>query len=139
MRRDDHDLQRLWDRFHALVNMTSPELRDWRATAAAMEQPYGPDPDVDLSELDAGVLALLQKRRVDCTDADVQMMRAVVDMVSGWLANAPADGAQDRLWRYRLLSVGHDPLRADSPRGRDARNSPFRTAGPGRRAVSRTG
>jgi hypothetical protein len=117
---DDHELRKLWDHFHTLVNMSSPELRDWLGTAEASEQTYSQEPDVNLSELGRGVLAVLQKRRGDCTDGDIALMRQVIDLIAGRLTSAPDDPGRERAWRYELMSLGHDPLRADSPRGADA-------------------
>lgn len=133
----DRDLDQVWNQFHATVNMTSPELRAWLLTSASGEEAFGPDPDLRLEELGRGVLHVLGKRRTDLTPADAEVMSQVVRLVEQWLAEPPsvagavadsdgavgsdgADGADGSnaaagsdvaVWRHRLMSVGHDPLK----------------------------
>ena len=116
----DPEIARLWDEFHAVVNMPSPDLRAWLGIAPVDAEEYLYEPDVDLRELGATVLAVLEKRRVDLTEADVDTMRQVVDLATAWLSN-PREGEPDATrWRQSLLCPGHDPLKADSPHGPDA-------------------
>ena len=116
----DPDLDRLWNDFHAVVNMASPELTGWLGIAPDDPMEYVILPEVDLAELGRHVLHVLQVRRVDLTDADTDVMRQVIDLASGLLADPPERDAADDRWRHTLMSLGHDPLRADSPRGADA-------------------
>jgi len=120
MTRDNPEITRTWDTFHRLVNLTSPELRDWLLTTPDGGDAYAPEPGIDIHELGERVLRLLEKRRVDLTDDDVATMRLVTELIVGRLANVPADEAANEPWRDTLLTLGHDPLRADSPRGMDA-------------------
>jgi hypothetical protein len=117
--RTDADLNRLWDEFHAGVNMSSPELRDWLSTTDSGDA-YAPNPDVDPRELGERVLSLLVKRKVDLSDADVADMYAATESIRELLANPPADDVGNEVWRHSLMTLGHDPTRADSPRGVDA-------------------
>ena len=119
MTRTDADLNRLWDDFHAGVNMTSPELRDWLAMTDSGDA-YSPNPDVDPRELGERVLNLLVKRKVDLSDQDVADMQTATDAVRELLANPPDDDVANEPWRHSLMTLGHDPTRADSPRGIDA-------------------
>ncbi len=109
-RKVDRDLEVLWEQFHATVNMTSVELRDWLLTSASGEAAFTPDPDMDLEELGRGVLHVLGKRRTDLTPADAEVMSRVVGLVGEWLDRRPPEG-DGSVWRHRLMSVGHDPLK----------------------------
>lgn len=107
----DRDLDLLWEQFHATVNMTSLELRNWLLTAASGEEAFTPDPDLNLAELGRGVLHVLGKRRTDLTSGDAEVMSQVVGLVDEWLTRpAPHDG-DSNTWRHKLMSVGHDPLK----------------------------
>jgi hypothetical protein len=120
MARTDPDLERLWTRFHTLVNMTSPELRDWLLATPDGADVYAPEPGVDVHALGDHVLRILEKRRTDLTDDDVAVMARVTDLISSRLANAPADDVANEPWRHTLRTLGHDPTRPDSPRGPEA-------------------
>jgi hypothetical protein len=108
-----------WNRFHEVVNMSSRELRDWLGVDAedAAGEPAGvdagPPADPDDRELGRRVLAVLGKRRTDLTHDDVDVMGHVVARVErlrGRLPEEPAAGTDRQ--RHRLMSLGHDPLRA---------------------------
>ncbi|HEX6501034.1 MAG TPA: DUF3140 domain-containing protein [Micromonosporaceae bacterium] len=117
--RDDPALVSLWDEFHTLVNMPSPELRDWLLNTPDGADSYVSEPGVEPHALGERVLQILDKRRVDLTDADVTTMRQVTNEISELLANPPADDVNNGPWRDSLRTLGHDPTRADSPRGPD--------------------
>ena len=110
----------VWEDFHALVNMSAPELRDWLLNTPDGVDTYAPEPDVDVHALGLQVLQLKEKRRTDLTRSDVDVMREVADLIRGRLANAPDDDVANEPWRDTLLTLGHDPTRPDSPRGPDA-------------------
>ena len=108
-----------WNRFHEVVNMSSRELRDWLGVDAedAADGPRdvdaGPPADPDDRVLGRRVLDILGKRRTDLTRDDVDVMGHVVarvERLSGGLPEEPAAGTDRR--RHRLMSLGHDPLRA---------------------------
>lgn len=100
----------LWDDFHAVVNMTSRELRDWLETdAAGTETETLPDQAGD--ERSQSVLGILAKRRTDLTDDDIEVMRTVVAEVRAERGDALDPEAGDDEWRRRLMSIGHDPLK----------------------------
>ncbi len=100
----------LWDDFHAVVNMTSRELRDWLATQAAGESTEAL-PDQAGGERSRAVLDVLGKRRSDLTADDAAVMRSVVDEVRAARGDEPEPEAGDTAWRHRLMSLGHDPLK----------------------------
>ena len=102
------ETEEIWERFHAVVNMTSRELVDWLGT----QPDLAPHPGEKPAELGLAVVRVLGKRRTDLTDDDLEVMRKVVDVVEAETADATQDEiASDERRRYRLLNVGHDPLR----------------------------
>ncbi|WP_210570827.1 DUF3140 domain-containing protein [Streptomyces sp. GESEQ-4] len=108
---DALELDTLWDEFHRVVNMTSQELAAWLRVSDAAEESE-PLPEHAGSPTGQHVLAILQKRRTDLTDDDIQVMYEVVDTVNTQadLENEPEPEETRR--RHRLMSVGHDPLKA---------------------------
>ncbi len=116
----DPDVAEVWEDFHALVNMTSPELRDWLLNTPDGVDTYAPEPDIDVHALGLQVLQILDKRRTDLTSSDASLMREVTDLIRSRLANPPEADIADDPWRDTLMTLGHDPTREDSPRGPDA-------------------
>ncbi|MDT0344292.1 DUF3140 domain-containing protein [Streptomyces litchfieldiae] len=111
---DAFEIDALWAEFHNVVNMTSHELGAWLRTSSAGEETEEP-PDKSGSEQGRGVLAILRKRQMDLTDGDIRLMREVVDTIRDERAQGPREEVPEPTWRYRLMSVGHDPLRAPPP------------------------
>ncbi|EFE65618.1 MULTISPECIES: DUF3140 domain-containing protein [Streptomyces] len=101
----------LWEDFHRVVNMTSAELAAWLRVRDADEE-VEPLPDQAGTGTGQHVLAILQKRRTDLTEDDLRVMQEVVDTVTAQadLENEPA--AEDTGLRHRLMTLGHDPLKA---------------------------
>jgi hypothetical protein len=62
---------------------------------------------------------VLDKRRSDLTQSDVDLMQEVTDLIRSRLANPPDDDVNNEPWRDTLMTLGHDPTRQDSPRGPD--------------------
>ncbi|NEA47890.1 DUF3140 domain-containing protein [Streptomyces sp. SID10815] len=111
---DALELDALWEDFHRVVNMTSQELAAWLRVRDAGEDTE-PLPDDAGSPTGQHVLAILQKRRTDLTDDDLRVMRKVVDSVADQadLENEPEPSdAGDTRRRHRLMTLGHDPLKA---------------------------
>lgn len=99
----------LWENFHRLVNMTSPELRDWLLVEAAGEEAEAvPD---EISSLGSRVLDILGKRRTDLTPDDTEVMRLVTDRIVAERGIDPEPTAGQEAWRHRLMRIGHDPLK----------------------------
>ena len=120
MARVEAEVAAVWEDFHALVNMSSPELRDWLINTPDGVDTYAPEPDIDVHALGLRVLQLLDRRRTDLTESDVDLMVEVVDLIRSRLANPPEEDVNNEPWRDTLLTLGHDPTRPDSPRGPDA-------------------
>jgi hypothetical protein len=100
----------LWDEFHRVVNMTSRELMDWLRTRSADEDTEVL-PDQSGTKTGRRVLEILQKRRVDLTADDEQVMRKVVDRVHTERRDDLEPTAGQENWRHRLMTIGHDPLK----------------------------
>lgn len=106
------ELDALWEEFHGVVNMTSQELSAWLQVQDAGEDTE-PLPDRAGPPTGRHVLAILQKRRTDLTDDDVRAMYEVVDTVRAQLKEqGAAASAEDTGTRRRLMTLGHDPLKA---------------------------
>ena len=120
MVRVDPDVADIWEDFHELVNMSSPELRDWLLNTPDGVDTYAAEPDLDVHALGLQVLQVLDKRRTDLTPSDIDLMREVADLIRSRLTNPPPDDVDNAPWRDTLMTLGHDPTRADSPRGPDA-------------------
>ncbi|MGW2697662.1 DUF3140 domain-containing protein [Streptomyces sp. NPDC001296] len=107
---DALEMDALWAEFHRVVNMTSQELVAWLRVRDAGEDTE-PLPERAGPPTGRHVLAILQKRRTDLTDDDVEVMREVVDTVTDGqdLENEPEVVDDER--RHRLMTIGHDPLR----------------------------
>ena len=120
MDRTDPQVGQVWETFHELVNMTSPELRDWLVNTPDGVDTYAPEPDIDIHDLGLRVLQVKEKRRTDLTRSDMELMEQVTELISGMLSQPPEADIADQPWRDTLLTLGHDPTRADSPRGPDA-------------------
>ncbi|GGZ64230.1 DUF3140 domain-containing protein [Streptomyces bluensis] len=107
---DALELDALWDEFHRVVNMTSQELAAWLRVRDADEETE-PVPERAGTPTGRHVLAILQKRRTDLTDADIRVMYEVVDEVTAQQDEEGEPEAEDTDRRHRLMTLGHDPLK----------------------------
>ncbi|CAL9356382.1 hypothetical protein SUDANB6_00575 [Streptomyces sp. enrichment culture] len=108
---DAPELGTLWEDFHRVVNMNSAELAAWLRVRDADERTE-PLPEEAGTATGRHVLAILQKRRTDLTEDDVRVMRKVVDMVTAEADVENEPEAEDSRRRHRLMTLGHDPLKA---------------------------
>lgn len=96
---------KLWREFRRTVNMSASALVDWLRIAPT-------DPDWELQPDPAGlwtgyrVLNILRKPVSELDDEDIAVMRRVIEDVKA----EPV--AEFSAWHRRLLSIGHDPLKA---------------------------
>ncbi|MFG2576653.1 DUF3140 domain-containing protein [Streptomyces sp. NPDC048481] len=107
---DALEMDALWEDFHRAVNMTSQELAAWLRVRDADENAE-PLPEQAGSPTGHDVLAILQKRRTDLTDDDVEVMYRVVDAVAEQADPGNGPEADETRRRHRLMTIGHDPLR----------------------------
>jgi hypothetical protein len=107
------EVDKLWQDFHSVVNMTSRELRDWLFAEAAQEAAESlPEALAAEAPMGAQVLHILAKRKTDLTGKDLQAMQEVVDFVRdvrGEEIEGPA--SYDDALRHQLMDAGHDPLK----------------------------
>jgi hypothetical protein len=108
------EIESTWQEFHRVVNMSSQELSDWLRTRSATEEAEEL-PDHAGPELGRHVLAILGKRKGDLSQDDVRIMRRVVDTVHAQRGEDLEPTAGQQHWRYRLMSIGHDPLKPLPP------------------------
>jgi replicative superfamily II helicase len=108
---DALEMDALWEDFHRVVNMTSQELAAWLRVRDAAEETE-PLPEEAGTPTGQHVLAILQKRRTDLTDDDVRVMHKVVDTVTSQVDLENEPEAEDERLRHRLMTLGHDPLKA---------------------------
>ncbi|MFD7708305.1 DUF3140 domain-containing protein [Streptomyces sp. NPDC059785] len=106
---DALELDALWDEFHRVVNMTSQELAAWLQLREADED-AAPPPEHAGAPTGEHVLGILQKRRTDLTDEDVEVMWEVVDTVAEQ-GDAARGSGDDEHRRHQLMTLGHDPLK----------------------------
>lgn len=111
------ELDGLWTEFHGFVNMTGHELRTWLLTEASGEEGFRAAPDAADRGLGKRVLDVLDKRKADLTADDVDVMGKAVGHMRRLLAQRPPAAENDVTWRHALMDLGHDPLKASSPRG----------------------
>ncbi|MDQ3788254.1 MAG: DUF3140 domain-containing protein [Actinomycetota bacterium] len=91
--------------------MSSRELSEWLRTRSAADQTEEL-PDQAGTETGQHVLAILGKRKTDLNDADVRVMRKVVDRIHAERRDDLEPTAGQANWRHRLMTIGHDPLKA---------------------------
>lgn len=110
-KREDPETNRLWEQFHATVNMTGHELRTWLLTQTSDETAFPAEPDPELPAPGREVVNVLNKRKVDLNDADLKLMATVVAQIEELRGNPPPEGVDNAGWRRALMDRGHDPLR----------------------------
>jgi hypothetical protein len=108
---NEHVSDELWDEVHRVVNMTSRELREWLAVRDAGEDSEVPT-DQAGTETGQQVLRILGKRRTDLTDQDATVMEKVVRKVLKERREDLEPTGGQAAWRHKLMTLGHDPLKA---------------------------
>jgi hypothetical protein len=107
------DEKTTWDRFQDTVNMTASELEKWLATDES--KTVGEKRDGGESTGHASgrrIVAILNTKRADLTDADYAHMRKVVGYAKRHLAQRPHGNIDESAWRYSLMNWGHDPAKS---------------------------
>ena len=117
----DDDRDQAYDRFTDAVNMTSSELTKWLETdeSKSVGMKAGGEKKTSTSggesqghESGRLIVALLDKKKSDLTDADVKQMNRVSGYVHRNLAQTPPkEDVEQSRWRYSLMNWGHDPLK----------------------------
>lgn len=99
--------------FRATVNMTPSALERWLQTEESRQVGFTHEGDRESVGHQSGrrIVELLQKKRDDVNDGDLDHMRKVVGYVHRHLAQRPEGDVRDTRWRWSLMNWGHDPLR----------------------------
>lgn len=105
-------LDEVWDDWQDAVNMTAKEIEDWLHT----------DESKEVGDKSGGgestghrsgrrIVDILQKKKGDITDSDVEWMEKVVGYVHRHRAQGPSSDVEHSRWRYSLMNWGNDPLK----------------------------
>lgn len=109
---DAQGLDDVWDDWKESVNMTPAELTKWLDT----------DESKSVGDKSGGgestghksgrrIIDLLQTKKADLSDDDVEWMNKVVGYVHRHSAQRPQGDIEETPWRYSLMNWGNDPLK----------------------------
>lgn len=100
------------EEFDEAVNMSRKELEDWLQSDEAKEVGQKDGGESQGHESGRRIVELLDKKKSDYTDDDIDHMRRVVSYVHRHGAQKPKEeNVEDSKWRYSLMNWGHDPLK----------------------------
>ena len=102
--------QQVIEEFDGAVNMTRKELEGWLQTDESRSVGQGSGESKG-HESGRKIVEILQKKKSDYTDEDIDHMRKVVGYVNRHQAQRPQGDVENSKWRYSLLNWGHDPLK----------------------------
>ena len=102
--------QQVIEEFDGAVNMTSKKLEEWLQTDESRSVGQGSGESKG-HESGRKIVEILQKKKSDYTDEDIDHMRKVVGYVNRHQAQRPQGDVENSKWRYSLLNWGHDPLK----------------------------
>jgi len=98
--------------FRDAVNMTHKELADWLQTSeskdAGQRNRGGESTGHESGRM---IVDILDKKKADYTDDDIDQMRRVTGYVHRHLAQRPDGDVTETRWRHSLMNWGHDPLK----------------------------
>jgi hypothetical protein len=103
-------LDDVWDDWQDAVNMTRKEIDDWLDTDESTSVGQGEGESTG-HKSGRRIVQILEKKKGDLTDSDVEHMRKVVGYVHRHLKQRPSGDVEDTKWRYSLMNWGHDPLK----------------------------
>lgn len=95
--------------FSEAVNMTRSELEDWLQTDHAKEVGQKDGGESTGHRSGRRIVDLLQTKKADLSEGDLEHMTKVVGYVKRHLAQRPDGDVSDTRWRYSLMNWGHDP------------------------------
>ena len=104
--------EKVVEEFDEAVNMGRKELENWLETDESREvgQKDGGG-ESEGHESGRRIVEILDKKKDDYTDDDLDHMRRVVSYVHRHQAQKPKGDVEDSRWRYSLMNWGHDPLK----------------------------
>ena len=97
--------------FKEAVNMSSKKIEDWLQTTESKKVGYKNDGEGESVGHQSGkkIVALLEKKQSEYTDADLKHIHKVVGYIHRHLAQRPDGDITETPWRYSLMNWGHDP------------------------------
>jgi hypothetical protein len=109
-------LDDIWDDWSDAVNMTRGEIEKWLDTDESKEvgdKSGSADGDGESTGHKSGrrIVEILDKKKADITDSDVEWMHKVVGYVKRHSAQGPDSDVEHSRWRYSLMNWGNDPLK----------------------------
>jgi hypothetical protein len=112
-RRTARHIERTVNEFRTVVNISSDQLKRWLNTPESRKLHFADKPTGKAANGASGqvVLSLLKKRRDKYTDADLDQMENVVQVVKQRLEKRPKGDIIASNWRYSLMNWGHDPTK----------------------------
>jgi hypothetical protein len=106
------DRQRIIEEFEEAVNMTPKELEEWLETDESKSVGQS-DGRGESKGHHSGrrIVEILDKKKSDYTEDDIDQMRRAVSYVHRHQAQRPNRDVENSNWRNSLLNWGHDPLK----------------------------
>ena len=105
------DRQQTIDEFKGSVNMTRKELEDWLQTDESRSVGQGGGESKG-HESGRRIVGLLEKKKPDYTDDDLDHMKKVNSYVKRHLGQGPQGDPKDSKWRYSLINFSYATPRA---------------------------
>lgn len=113
MAKDDHD--RVWENFHAAVNMSAEEIQEWLEGEESRTVGYiRPGESESVGRMSGRrIVAILRTPREKLDGGDYAHMRKVAGFVARHRGQGPHDEwrVPGSRWRFSLMNWGHDPLK----------------------------
>ncbi|RDC64496.1 DUF3140 domain-containing protein [Adhaeribacter pallidiroseus] len=103
----------IYAEFRDLVNMGSGELGKFLYSKESKLVDAEPQ-ETDISPRKAGdrTIKILRKKRFELTKSNFEHMERVIAYLPKKIAERPEGDLAESIWRYSLMSWGHDPLKA---------------------------
>jgi hypothetical protein len=111
---DTNDLDQVWPQWKEAVNMSASQLEKWLDTEESRSVGQKESGSAESVGHESGrhIVEILNTKRDDLTDDDVEHMHKVVGYVHRHLAQRPTkEDIESSKWRYSLMNWGHDPLK----------------------------
>ena len=100
--------------FGSAVNMTAKELEAWLDTEESKSVGDSDEGESTGHKSGRRIVKILESKKSERTDSDLQHMRKVVGYVNRHLAQRQGkkdEEIEESRWRYSLMNWGHDPLK----------------------------
>ena len=97
-----------------MVNMSPLELEKWLETKTT-HSPAAESPESELiidAKLSKKLIKILLKRKFMLTNGDYECLEKITNHINQLYKHKPAENLPLSSWRYALMNLGHDPLKA---------------------------